>query len=66
MTDLAFTRKSLSGEGEILEAIARQGSSACAVEVVQGEWPKLIDHVWQDKHLIVTMLFDEPDLQMAP
>jgi AraC family transcriptional regulator len=45
----------------MLETIARQGSSACTVEVVQGEWPRPIDHVWRDEHLIVTMLFRGSD-----
>jgi len=46
----------------MLETTARQGSNACAVEVVHGEWPKpTTDHVWQDEHLIVTMLFGGPD-----
>jgi AraC family transcriptional regulator len=45
----------------MLETTARQGSSACAVEVMQGEWPRPTDYVWQDDHLIVTMLFRGPD-----
>jgi AraC family transcriptional regulator len=29
--------------------------------VVQGEWPKPIDYIWRDDHLIITMLFRGPD-----
>lgn len=47
----------------MLETTARQGSSACAVEVMQGEWPKPVDHNWRDDHLIVTMLFRSPDFR---
>ncbi|HLG86533.1 MAG TPA: AraC family transcriptional regulator [Alphaproteobacteria bacterium] len=47
----------------MLTTVAEIGTPTTTVEVLKGEWPRPIEHIWVDPRTVVTMLFRPSDYE---
>ena len=48
----------------MLTTVAEVGTPTTTVEVLKGEWPRPIEHIWVDPRTVVTMLFRPSDYEI--